>query len=84
MEEKVGKVTHYYNKLGVAAIEIEHGKLHKGDKIHFVGHSTDAEQTIDSIEYEHQPIVEADEGLNVGVKVVDRVRENDDVYKTYI
>lgn len=84
MEEKIGKVTHYYNKLGVAAVEIEHGKLHKGDKIHIVGHSTDTEQAIDSLEYEHQQIVEADEGLNVGVKVVDRVRENDDVYKTYI
>jgi len=84
MEEKIGKVTHYYNKLGVAAVEIEHGKLHKGDKIHIVGHSTDTEQVVDSLEYEHQAIIEADEGLNVGVRVVDRVRENDDVYKAYI
>ena len=32
MEEKIGKVTHYYDKLGVAAIEVQHGILHKGDK----------------------------------------------------
>lgn len=84
MEEKIGRVTHYFNKLGVATIELEHGRLQKGDKIHIVGHSTDTEQTVDSIECEHQQIVEASEGQNIGVKVVDRVRENDDVYKAYI
>lgn len=84
MEQKIGKVTHYYNKLGVAAIEIEHGTLHKGDRIHIVGHTTDLEQNVDSMELDHQPIVEATEGQNIGVKVLDHVREHDDVYKAYI
>lgn len=84
MEQKIGKVTHYYTKLGVAAVEIDHGVLHKGDKIHIHGHTTDLEQTIDSMELEHQQIVEADEGKNVGIRVLDHVREHDDVYKTYI
>ncbi len=84
MEEKIGKVSHYFNKLGVAAIEVKHGKLHKGDKLHIVGHTTDIEETVDSMELEHHPIIEALEGQNVGVKVHDHVRENDDVYKTYI
>jgi len=84
MEEKIGKVTHFYNKLGVAAVEIEHGELHKGDKIHIIGHTTDEEQTIDSMELEHHQIDEAHEGENIGLRVIDRVRENDDVYKTYI
>lgn len=84
MEEKIGRVTHYFNKLGVAAVELQHGTLHKGDKIHIHGHTTDLEQSIDSIELEHQQIIEAGEGKNVGIKVVDHVRENDDVYKTYI
>ena len=84
MEEKIGKVTHYYSKLGVAAIEIEHGKLHKGDKVHIVGHTTDLEETVNSIELEHQPIEEAVEGQNVGIKVHDHAREHDDVYRAYI
>jgi translation elongation factor EF-1alpha len=84
MEEKIGRITHYYSKLGVAAIEIQHGVLHKGDKIHIHGHTTDIEQNVDSMELEHQQIVEADEGKNVGIRVLDHVREHDDVYKTYI
>lgn len=84
MEEKIGKITHYYSKLGVAAIELKHGRLHKGDKIHIHGHTTDLEQAVDSMELEHQQIIEADEGQNIGVLVHDHVRENDDVYKTYI
>jgi putative protease len=84
MEEKIGKVKHYYNKLGVAAIELDHGEVHKGDKLHIIGHTTDEELTVDSMELEHHQIDEAHEGENVGVKVPDRVRENDDVYKAYI
>ncbi len=84
MEEKVGRVTHYYNKLGVAAIEVEHGRLHKGDHIHIVGHSTDFEQTVESMELLHQQVVEAGEGQDVGIEVEDYVRENDFVYKSHI
>ncbi len=84
MEEKIGRVTHYFNKLGVAAVRVDHGKLHMGDKLHILGHTTDIEETVDSMELEHHPIIEALEGQNVGIKVHDHVRENDDVYKTYI
>lgn len=82
MKERIGVVTHYYNKLGVAAVMIKHGRLTKGDKIHISGHCTDLEQTVDSMELEHQPIVEACEGQNIGIKVLDYVRENDYVYKS--
>lgn len=84
MEEKIGKVTHFYSKLGVAAIEIDHGKLQKGDKIHIVGHTTDTEQMVQSMELEHQAIDEAEEGQNISVHVDEHVREHDDVYKAYI
>ena len=84
MEEKIGTVTHYYNKLGVAAIEVQHGRLHNGDRIHIIGHTTDAELSVDSMELEHHQIVEAAEGQNIGVKVEEHVREHDDVYKVYI
>jgi translation elongation factor EF-Tu-like GTPase len=84
MEEKIGKVTHFFNKIGVAAVELKSGKLHKGDKLHIVGHTTDAEIVVDSIELDHHPIDEADTGQNVGIKVDSPVREHDDVYKAYI
>ncbi len=84
MEEKIGKVTHYYSKLGVAAIEIERGSLRKGDRIRIHGHTTDVEQNVDSMELHHQQILEAAEGENIGIRVLEQVRENDDVYKAYI
>lgn len=84
MEQRIGKVCHYYSKLGVAAVELEHGKLRKGDRIHIVGHTTDTEQVVDSMEIEHHPIDEATAGQNVGVKVDEHVRENDLVYLAYI
>ena len=83
MEEKVGKVTHYFSKLGVAAIEIQHGTLHKGDHIHIVGHTTDVEQVVESMEVEHQQVVEAREGQSIGITVNEHVREHDDVFKAY-
>lgn len=84
MEQKIGRITHYYDRLGVAAVEIQSGCLHKGDVIHIHGHTTDLEETVNSIELDHRQIEEASEGQNVGIKVVDKVREHDDVYKAYI
>jgi putative protease len=81
MEEKIGRVTHYFSKLGVAAIEIQHGKLRRGDRIHIVGHTTDLEQVVDSMEIDRHPVDEAGEGQSVGIRVDDHVREHDDVYK---
>jgi translation elongation factor EF-1alpha len=84
LEQKIGRITHYFSKLGVAAVEIQHGTLHKGDRIHIHGHTTDIEQTVDSMELDHQQILEATEGQNVGIRVNDHVREHDDVYKAYL
>jgi len=81
VEVRVGHVTHYYSKLGVAAIEVEPGGLKVGDMIHIKGHTTDLTQTVESIEYEHQRIGEAQPGQNVGIKVKDHVREHDVVFK---
>lgn len=84
MEEKIGRVTHYYSKLGVAAIELQSGKLHRGDRVHIHGHTTDLDMTVDSMELEHHAIDEAAQGQNIGIRVPDHVREHDDVYKAYI
>lgn len=79
-EKKIGKVSHYYNHLGVAIIELTAG-IETGDRIHFVGHSTDFEQEADSIEHNEKPAEKAGKGHSVGVKVDSKVREHDEVYK---
>ncbi|MCM8804340.1 MAG: hypothetical protein NC833_03695 [Candidatus Omnitrophica bacterium] len=80
-EIEIGKVTHYYTKIGVAAIKILKDGLKVGDKIHIKGHTTDLIQFIDSMQKEHQVIEIAKEGDEIGVKVIEHVREGDIVYK---
>ena len=81
MEEEIGKVTHYFTKIGVAAIDIKQGELKVGDTIHIKGHTTDFYQKIDSMQIEHQPVEKAQAGQSVGIKVSEQVRENDIVYR---
>lgn len=77
----VGKVTDYFAKIGVAALVIENGELYLGDTIHFIGHTTDFEQQINSMQIEHQAVESAKTGDAVGIKVKDRVRHGDKVFK---
>lgn len=81
-EEKklVGKISHYYSKIGVAVVELT-DKLSVGDRISIEGIATNVQQTIDSIEIEHKKIPAAKAGDSIGLKVADRVREGDAVYK---
>ena len=82
MEEiKIGRVTHYYTHLGVAAIDILDGIIRVGDTMHIKGHTTDMTQKLESIEVEHEHIEEASAGQTIGVKVREHVRVNDTVYK---
>ena len=78
--EKVGRVTHYYSKAGVAIVELT-APLSKGDKIVIKGSSTSIEQTVDSMEIEHKQINAAQAGQSVGLKLAGRARENDVVYR---
>lgn len=81
MEEEIGVVTHYFTKIEVAVVKIERGSLKVGDKIHIRGHTTDFTQLVESMQVEHEPIQEATPGQSIGLKVVERVREGDKVYK---
>ena len=82
MEEKeIGKITHYYGKLGVGLIELTDA-LKVGDTIHIKGHSEDFTQQITSMRIEYQDIQEAASGQTVGIKVDQKVHANDKVYKT--
>lgn len=78
--EKVGRIAHFYSKASVAVVELS-APLNKGDKITIRGSTTNIEQTVDSMETEHKQIPTAQAGQSVGMKVADRVRENDIVYK---
>jgi translation initiation factor IF-2 len=80
-EEKVGVVKQYFAKPEVAAIELTDGSLTIGDKIHIKGHTTDFEESISSMQIEHNSVQEVKAGDLVGIKVSQRVRPNDQVYK---
>jgi len=77
---KVGRIEHFYSKASVAIVELS-SPLKQGDKIVIRGSMTKVEQTVDSMEVEHKQILLAQAGQRVGLKVADRVRENDIVYK---
>ena len=80
-EKKIGSVFDYFAKIGVAAVRIEEGTLRVGDTIHIKGHTTDLTQQVTSMQIERQPVEEAKPGDEVGIKVGDRVRRGDKVYK---
>jgi putative protease len=79
-EKLIGKVSHWFGKIGVAGIELT-GKLAVGDYIHILGHTTDFDQQVTSMQIMHQDVAEADPSDNVGVKVQFRARPGDRVYK---
>jgi putative protease len=74
---EVGVVTHYFPRVDAAVVAVGPGKLHTGDTVHFRGHTTDFYQTLDRLEFDHQPIDVAQPGQQVGVHVSHRVREGD-------
>ena len=81
MEKLVGRITHYFNKIGVAVIEITDDELNVGDTIHIKGHTTDFKQVINSMQIEHKPVEKAKKGESIGMKVDAVVHEKDQVYK---
>lgn len=81
MEEKlIGKITHFYGRLGVGIIELS-DVLKVGDTIRVKGHTSDFTQQISSMQIEHADVSEAKAGDLVGIKVGQKVHEHDFVYK---
>jgi len=78
--EEVGKVAHFFTKISVAVVELK-APVKVGDKLVIRGPTTDLEQTVESMEIEHKKVTKAEAGQSIGLKVKDRVRENDTVYK---
>ncbi len=77
---KIGKVTHYFDKIGVAVVKLSK-PLSVGDKIKIIGHNKEFTQTVTSIQTEHEPLKKAKAKSEVGMKVDKPVSENNEVYK---
>ncbi len=84
MEEKeieVARVEDYFAHIGVVALKVTAEGIRVGDVLHFKGHTTDLIVEVGSMQIEHQSVKEAKVGDSIGIKVGDRVRSHDIVYK---
>jgi putative protease len=79
-DNPIGKVTHYFDRIGVAVLELTE-KICLGETIHFLGHSTDFKQKVDSLQIEHKNVSEANPGQSLALKVAQKVHPNDKVFK---
>lgn len=79
--EPLGHVTHYFPKVKATAIMIDRKRLATGDTLYFKGHTTHFKQKVESLQINHQPVTEAGEGEEVGIRVKSRTREGDLVFK---
>jgi len=79
-ETPIGRVEKYFGKIGVAAIRVTSGELKVGDTIRIKGHTTDFQQTVDSMQVEHASVEKVGAGTDVGIKVAQKVHEHDTVY----
>ena len=80
-EQEIGYVSKYFGQISVAAIEITAGKLSVGDTIHIKGHTTDINEKIKSLQIEHNAVENAKKGDSIGIKVTEKVRRKDKVFK---
>jgi putative protease len=78
--EEVGRISHYFSRIGVAAVVLKK-PLRVGDRVRIKGSKTDFEMIIDSMEIDNQKIEQAMAGDEVGIKVNDKVRKRDMVYR---
>ncbi len=79
-EEEIGMVSDFYSRLLVAGVTLS-AALKVGDPVHVKGHTTDLSFTVDSIQINNQTVTEAHKGDAIGIKIPDRVRHGDKVYK---
>jgi len=80
METKIGRISHYFGKIGVGVIELTDGDLAVGATIKIKGREQEFEQTVSSMQIEHQEVASAAKGQSLGLKVDQPVKEGDEVY----
>lgn len=77
--KKIGKVTHYYDKIGVAVVDLE-DNLTVGATIKISGHDNEFTQTVSSIQIEHQELNAGKKGQTIGLKIDQPVKEGDQIF----
>ncbi len=80
-EQEIGYVSKFFGQISIAAIEITNGKLSIGDTIHIKGYTTDLKVEVNSMQIEHEAVESAKKGDSIGVKVTDKARRKDKVFK---
>lgn len=80
-EEEVGVVDHWFGHISVAGIKVTKGSVKIGDTLHFKGHTTDFQETVQSMQVENASVEVAKKGDVIGMKVKDKVRIHDHVFK---
>ncbi len=80
-EVKIGKISHYFGKVQVAAIELTDGELAVGDTVHIKGHTSDFTQKIESMQIDRVGVPNAEKGQAVGIRVSEHARVGDEVFK---
>lgn len=78
--KKIGVVSHYFDKIRVAIVELK-APLAVGDKVCIRGGTTDFQQTVKSMQIEHEAVQRAKKGQSIGLKVTKRARKGNTVYK---
>ncbi len=80
-EVEVGRVNKFFGKVSVAAVEVTNESIKVGDQLHFKGATTDFTIEVESMQIDRVPVEEAEPGDLVGIKVPERVRPGDKVYR---
>ena len=79
-EKEIGVVTNYFSKIGVAVIQLT-APLQLGDEIHISGGERDFRQQVGSMQIEHQPIEKGEAGQEIALKLEEKARPGDKVFK---
>ena len=80
MDIQIGKITHYYDKIGVAVVEVLSQVLRVGDTVKISGHDTEYKQKITSLQIEHNKVSEVNPGESCGMQVDKPVKAGDVLY----
>jgi hypothetical protein len=80
MDIKIAKVTHYYDKIGVAVIDVVKQPLKVGDVIKISGHDSEFNQAVSSLQIEHAQVKEIAAKESGALKTDKPVKEGDVIY----
>ncbi len=80
MDVQIGKVTHYYDKIGVAVVDVKNQPLKVDDTVKISGHDNEFNQKVASLQIEHKQVKEVPVGESCGMKVDQPVKPGDVLY----